>query len=251
MLELGAAEVELLARLALEPGRAFSSEELRADIGMAKGTDWAPTTLYTRASALRRAVGAEHVPSSSKAGGYRAVGIGTDVARFEAALARSRSNPLSSAAHLAEALSLVRGAPFANVPAGTFGWALDAGGVATRVGNAVRDAAVQLARLAVAAGDATLATWAVSQGRLVSRHDEPLDELELEAAAVSPDRSALARAWAGTTRRYRSARQEVPGRLLEHYQRLCDQQAPCRLHGPEAGSGCIGPRRLKAAGPHL
>jgi hypothetical protein len=225
-LELGASELELLARLALEPGRTFSSEELRSDIGTAKDTDWAPTTLWTRASALRRAIGAEHVPSSSKAGGYRLVGIGTDVARFEAAIARSKADPDGAPAHLAGALSLVRGAPFAGVPAGGFGWALDSGGVATRVANEVHEAAVKLARLAVGAGDAAIAAWAVAQGRLVSRDDELLDELELDAAAVSPDHSALARTWASTKRRYRTARKKVPGQLVAHYRELREKGPP-------------------------
>ena len=90
--ELGGAELELLARLALDPGRTFTGEELRADIGAGKKTDWAASTLWTRASSLRKVVGTEHVPLSSKTGGYRAVGISTDVARFEAALARSRTD---------------------------------------------------------------------------------------------------------------------------------------------------------------
>ncbi len=144
--ELGAPELELLARLALDQGRTFSSEELRADMGAAKKTDLAPTTLYTRASAIRRVVGTERMPPSQKAGGYKAVGISTDVARFEAAIARSKTDPSNAARHLAEALSLVRGAPFEGVPAGTFTWASDAGGVATRLANKVYDVAVELAR---------------------------------------------------------------------------------------------------------
>ena len=219
-IELIAADLELLARLALAPGRAFSAEELRADMGAAKESDWTVGTLWTRASSLRRSVGAEHLPPSSRGSGYRVVGIGTDVARFEAAVARSRADPANAAGHLAEALSLVRGAPFANVPLGTFTWALDAGGAATRVANAVYAAAVELAQLALAAGGAELATWAVAQGRVVSRDDEVLDVLDLEAAAISPDRSALARSWAGLKRRYGAGQQAVPVQVAEAYSRL-------------------------------
>ena len=106
----------------------------------AKSSAWTVGTLWTRASSLRRSVGAEHLPPA-RGSGYRVVGIGTDVARFEAAVARSRADPANAAGHLAEALSLVRGALFANVPVGTFTWALDAGGLATGVGNAVYEPA--------------------------------------------------------------------------------------------------------------
>jgi hypothetical protein len=225
-IELGLSELELLARLALEPGRTFTGEELRADIGAAKDTDWVPGTLWTRASSLRKAVGAEHLPSGSTAGGYKVVGIGTDVARFEAAVARSKAaGPAEAARHLAEALSLVRGPPFANVPVGTFSWELEAGGLATRVANGVYDAAVALARAATAAQGSALAAWAVGKGRAVSRDDELLDELELDAASVSADGSALPRVWADIRRRYGAARKKVPGQLVEHYRRLRDRRA--------------------------
>ena len=217
---LNPSDLEMLARLALAPGRAFSAEELRADIGAAKDSEWTVGTLRTRASSLRRSVGAEHLPASSRGSGYRAVGIGTDVARLEAAIARSRADAANAAGHLAEALSIVRGAPFANVPVGTFTWALEAGGVATRVGNAVYAAAVELAQLAIAAGGAELAAWAVAQGRFVSRDDEVLDVLDLEAAAISPDRSALARSWAALKRRYRAGQQAVPVQIADAYRRL-------------------------------
>ncbi len=215
-----APDLELLARLALAPGRAFSGEELRADMGAAKDSDWTVGTLWTRVSSLRRSVGAEHLPASSRGSGYRAVGISTDVARFEAAIARSRADPAKAPSHLADALSLVRGTPFAEVPLGSFTWALDAGGAATRVGNAVYAAAVELAQLAIAAGGAELAAWAVAQGRFVSRDDEALDVLDLEAAAISADRSALARSWAGLERRYRARQQAIPVQIADAYRRL-------------------------------
>jgi hypothetical protein len=224
IIELGLSELELLARLALEPGRTFSGEELRADIGAAKDTDWVPGTLWTRASSLRKAVGAEHLPSGSKTGGYKVVGIGTDVARFEAAVARSKAVPDDAALHLAEALSLVRGPPFANLPVGTFSWALEPGGMAARVTNAIHDAAVALARAATVAQSSALAAWAVGKGRAVSRHDALWDELELDAASVSTDGSALPRVWADIRRRYRGASKKVPSQLVEHYRQLRDRR---------------------------
>lgn len=238
VLELGWPELELLARLALEPGRVFTSEELRADIGGAKETDWAPSTLWTRASSLRRVVGAEHVPSSRE-GGYRAKGIGTDVARFESALARAKAERAGAAGHLAEALSLLRGAPFAGVPAGTFSWAHGAGGLATRLANAAFDAAVELARSATAGQDAALAVWAIGKGRLIALDDNLWDELEIQAAAASPERSALALTWANVKERYRAKGKEVPRELVADYR---------RLRGG-AGSGLPGPGEVPPAPP--
>lgn len=43
--------------------------------------------------------------------------------------------PDEAAGHLAEALSLVRGAPFTGVPVGSFGWALDAGKALSATGR--------------------------------------------------------------------------------------------------------------------
>ncbi len=218
--KLSPSDIELLARLALTPGRTFSAEELRTDMGAAKDSDWTAGTLWTRASSLRRSVGTEHLPVSSRGSGYRVVGIGTDVARFEASIAGSRADPANAVGFLAEALSLVRGVPFANVPTGTFTWALDAGGVATRVGNAVYAAAVDLAQMALAAGGVELATWAVAQGRLVFKDEEVLDVLDLEAAAISHDRSALGRTWAALKRRYGALHQAVPLPVADAYRRL-------------------------------
>lgn len=233
VLELGWPELELLARLALEPGRVFTSEELRADIGRAKETDWAPSTLWTRASSLRRVVGPEHMPSSRE-GGYRVKGIGTDVARFESALALAVAERASAADHLAEALSLLRGAPFAGVPASTFNWAQGAGGLATRLANAAFDSAVELARTAIAGKDMALAAWAIGKGRLIALDEELWDELELDAAAASPERSALLRTWVNIKERYRAKGKRVPRELVAHYRQF-GAGAETRLPGPDKG----------------
>jgi hypothetical protein len=121
---------------------------------------------------------------------------------------------------LAVALSLVRDAPFAGVAVGSYGWALQAGGLATRVANAIYESAVELARAAAAEGDANLAEWAISRGRLVSRDDGVLDGLELDAASVSEAPSALERAWAGIARRYRAGARELPTPLVRRYEEL-------------------------------
>ena len=221
VVDLDPRELELLARLALGPEREFSGEELRADLAAAKETDWAASTLWSRVSSLRKAIGAEHLPSSSRTRGYRAVGIGTDVARFESAIARAKADPDGAIAHLAEALSLLRGVPFANVPTGTFTWALEAGGFATRLTNEAYSAAVELAQAAIAAHMPALAGWAIGKARLIVRDDDVLlEKLELDAAAASPENSALARSWATLKARYRAKGKKVPRSLVDYYRRL-------------------------------
>ncbi len=221
VVDLDPRELELLARLALGPEREFSGEELRADLAAAKETDWAASTLWSRVSSLRKAIGAEHLPSSSRTRGYRAVGIGTDVARFESAIARAKADPDGAVGHLAEALSLLRGVPFANVPTGTFTWALEAGGLATRLTNEAYSAAVELAQAAIAAHKPALAGWAIGKARLIVRDDDVLlEKLELDAAAASPENSALARSWAALKARYRAKGKKVPRSLVDHYRRL-------------------------------
>ena len=86
--------------------------------------------------------------------------------------------------------------------------------------NSVHRAAVDLAGLAIDAGDGALGTWATERGLTVWHEDEDLDELYLSAAAISTDRSALARAWAAVKRPYESSNEEVPTRLVEHYKSL-------------------------------
>jgi hypothetical protein len=49
--------------------------------------------------------------------------------------------------------------------------------------------------------------------------------LALSAAAISPDRSALARTWAAVQRRFAAPpyAEPVPDRLVEHYEQLKKQ----------------------------
>ena len=63
------------------------------------------------------------MPDATGAGGYRLERVSTDAARFKelVALAKAEQGP-ERARPLADALSLVRGAPFAGVLKGTYGW---------------------------------------------------------------------------------------------------------------------------------
>jgi hypothetical protein len=150
------------------------------------------------------------------------VPVVTAFARFHELVRLAKAETESAGHHLAAALSLVRGVPFSGVAEHSYGWAdrHDLGAVTTKLLNAVHHAAVDLAGLAIAAGDGALATWATEKGLNVWHEDEDLDELYLSAAAISSDRSALARAWAAVKRPYDSRSEKVPTRLDEHYQSL-------------------------------
>ncbi|MHB1533206.1 MAG: hypothetical protein ACYC1D_01070 [Acidimicrobiales bacterium] len=91
---------------------------------------------------------------------------------------------------------MVRGAPFADAPAGIYGWAETTESLSSDLAGAIYHASKDLARLALDAGDEALATWATGQGLLVWPSDETLHELLLSAAAASPERSKLPQAWA-------------------------------------------------------
>ena len=220
--ELSEPVLEALAALALNPGRPMTREELRALLGTGRETERAPSTVSNYLASLRRILGPERVPDATTGGGYSVVGIGTDIARFHGLVRLATAEPDSAAHHLADALSLVRGVPFSGSSEHSYGWAdlHDLGDITTMLVNAVHQAAVNLAGLAIGAGDAWLATWAIEKGLLLWEEDEDLDELYLSAAAISPDRSALARAWAAVKRPYESRHEEVPKRLVQHYQSL-------------------------------
>jgi hypothetical protein len=220
--ELSEPALEALAALALRAGQPVTREELRALLGAGRETDRSPGTVSNYLASLRRVFGPERVPDASGAGGYRVLGIGTDFARFHELVRLAKAETESAGHHLAAALSLVRGVPFSGVAEHSYGWAdrHDLGAVTTKLLNAVHHAAVDLAGLAIAAGDGALATWATEKGLNVWHEDEDLDELYLSAAAISSDRSALARAWAAVKRPYDSRSEKVPTRLDEHYQSL-------------------------------
>jgi hypothetical protein len=220
--ELSEPALEALAALALREGQPLTREELRALLGAGRETERSAGTVSNYLANLRRVFGPERVPDASGAGGYRVVGIGTDFARFHELVRLAKAEPDAAARHYADALSLVRGVPFSGVAEHSYGWAdrHDLGAVTTKLLNSVHRAAVELAQLAIDAGDGTLATWATEKGLTIWQEDEDLEELHLSAAAISTDRSALPRAWAAVKRPYDSRNEEVPERLVEHYRAL-------------------------------
>jgi hypothetical protein len=217
-------ELETACFLACNPGHTFSGEALRAVIGASRDEDWSVRTIVTYVSGLRRKLGSQHVPDATGAGGYRLERVSTDGARFKELVAMAKAEPTSEQArHLADALSLVRGAPFAGVPKGTYGWAFrtDSGpSLADDLGKVVVNAAMVLARLALDAGDQDLASWAGAKGVLVWQTDLKLSMLQLDSAAISPDATALGRRWSDITQRFAGNNEPVPDELVDYYRRL-------------------------------
>jgi hypothetical protein len=225
--ELLRSELETACFLACHPGRTFGGEALRSVLGGSRDEDWSGRTIVTYVSGLRRKLGSEHVPDATGAGGYRLEKVSTDAARVKELVARAKGEQgAEQATYLAEALSLVRGAPFAGAAKGAYGWAYrtDSGpSIADDIAKVVVNAARALARLALDAGDPDLASWAAAKGVLVWQTDVKLAKLQLDAAAMSPDPSELGRMWSDMTQRFGGNNEPVPDELIDHYRKLRDR----------------------------
>jgi hypothetical protein len=223
-LKLAPPELETAAFLACKNEKTFSGEALRAAIGAGRDEEWSARTVVTYVNGLRRKLGADHVPDATSGGGYRLVGVTTDFIQFNELVAFAQGEAAPKAArHLADALSLVRGVPFAGVPNGTYGWTNrrdDGASLSATVAEKVVHVSTALARLAVDAGDQSLASWSVGKGLLIEGTNVSLVKLELDAAAMSPDPSVLGRAWSDIGRRFTAPNEPLSDELIGHYQRL-------------------------------
>jgi hypothetical protein len=163
---------DVLVFLALHPGRSFTSAELRNAIWAGRRDEPKPETFRNYMSHLRRAL----PDGVLKKDGYRyslTNGIDSDWATFCALVAGSDDQ----AERLAEALSLVRGAPFDGPSTGrsvSFGWADE---LRRSMEVAVERAAHELFTIGIETGDMALADVGVSQaltgipGSLVALED--------------------------------------------------------------------------------
>jgi hypothetical protein len=222
--ELLRSELETACFLACNPVSSFSGEALRAVIGAGRDEDWSVRTIVTYVSGLRRKLGSQHVPDATGAGGYRLDRVSTDAARFKELVAVAKAEQAEGQArHLADALSLVRGAPFAGVSKGTYGWVFrtDNGpSLADDLCKIVVNAARVLARLALDANDYALATWATATGVLVWQTDLKLSMMQLDAAAICPDSTELGRKWSDISQRFAGNNEPVPDELIDYYRTL-------------------------------
>ncbi|HET9059637.1 MAG TPA: bacterial transcriptional activator domain-containing protein, partial [Acidimicrobiales bacterium] len=183
------------------------------DVGRDERTE---ETIRNYINNLRRAIGSDHLPDAKKAGRYKIVGVSTDEARFRALVTKAATDPGLAMEHLATALSLVRGEPFANRPAGRYAWAYERP-VATSLVNHVRTSAIKLGDLALEASNTALATWAAEQALRACPKEFELLELKLRAGALA-GRGSLNRAWVEITKSFQGPDDKVPPELAAFYE---------------------------------
>lgn len=195
---------ELLAYLALHPGRRLSGDELRAHLWPLDddGREASAETLHSYVSFLRRALGRpEHLPEAGSGGYQLGPGVTSDWARFQGLVGLSDQAPSGETGqaigHLRAALSLVRGAPLAGTAPRTYEWA-SAELFPSAMATAIVDAAHRLALLDLQAKQAKDAAWAARQGLLAWPSFAPLHADLLEAVAARGDRQLLERTWKDT-----------------------------------------------------
>lgn len=215
---LGPPELETLIFIAERPEECSSGESLRNGLDSGRAVERTPETIRNYINDIRKTIGAHRLPDAKKSGGYRLAGVSTDAGRFRAFVAQASTEPANAERHLAEALSLVRGAPFATTAVGTYLWAFQ-GATASSLSNSVHTTAVRLAQLALTSGNAALATYAVGKGLLVWPTDVTLRKLELDIAA-SVDKSSLSRTWASISQQFVAHNEALPEELISHYNKL-------------------------------
>jgi hypothetical protein len=207
--------------LALHPSRTYTAEELRDPLSIGKARALEADTIRTYASTLRRSVGAEHLPDAGRRG-YALTKAGTDWHRFielSAAVTTNDDGGADGAGSLAQALALVRGAPFSELPNSGFGW------VATellisQVEVAVIAVAMRLTERALTAGDWRLAAWAAERGLTVAPTAQELNVAALQAAALSRQADRFSQVWRDVTRRYAAGDEPVPGEFTNLYDQI-------------------------------
>ncbi|HEX3424747.1 MAG TPA: hypothetical protein VHT30_01355 [Acidimicrobiales bacterium] len=173
---LGPKVLEILVLLAVYPGRRFTADQLRFRLGMGLETELTRDTIRRYINELRRLLGDERIPATRPGKGYCARGVTTDAAQLVEAVrqAAASTTPEQRAHHLAEGLSLVRGAPFADAPADGYGWADNDQDLTSFMSKTIRTAAAELSAMAIEAGDGVLGAWAAEKGRLVDPTNEDL-----------------------------------------------------------------------------
>ncbi len=179
--------LELLCFLALESGRRFSAGDIICELWPLREDGREQVSIETfrsYVSAARTAAGEAALPKNDS-GTYRiGEGVWTDwaifseltgrAARLDAALAR----PL-----LAEALSLVRGMPFSEVPEGRYGWAVTSG-LAEEMRCAITQAACRLCDLSLEEGCPGEALSLLRVALSATKADEVGDDLVTLAGAT-------------------------------------------------------------------
>ena len=146
-------------------------------------------TMRTYLSLLRKAIGADYLPSGG-GGGYRLSWLVTsDWEGFQPA--EREENDLNTRLY---ALDLIRGRPFEGVPSGTYGWVFSELWI-SQMETAIASVALSLGNECLDSGLANKAERAVRQGLLAAPFDLSLWRLRLRvASAIGPTELARAKA---------------------------------------------------------
>jgi hypothetical protein len=166
---------------------------------------------------LRRVLG-QRLPEGRA--GYQLEDVTTDASRLaELVVGAPADDPVANAQALATGLQLVRGYPFSDRPARSYGWADDGEQLSAVYANQIPAASIALAELALEIGHPNLAGWATRRGALVSPTDEGLNALALEAAALCRP-PTVTQAWKEIADRLKLDDEEPSPRLAALYERL-------------------------------
>jgi hypothetical protein len=188
----------LLCYLALHPGRPVSGDQLLSalwPIGSSR-KEATRASLHTYVSDLRRALPEGMVPDAGGSDGYMlAGGIPTDWGTFVELVIEAKDAMPHDAAHLRyQALSLVRGAPFAGATSDMYEWVISEHHVAA-MEVAITACAHALADWRLRTGDGDGAADAARIGLVAVNDSYVLHADMIRSTRVSGDPAALRRAW--------------------------------------------------------
>jgi len=179
--------IELLAYLVTHPKGASTDKLLDVLWPDAPNQHAKKPTLQQCAAELRRNIGVDLLPRA-RDGWYR-TGVTSDEQRFVAHVAEAdvAGSDQQRAAHLRQALDLVRGAPFDNVD---WIWAITDGKVTSSM-QRIHDAAHQLTQLEINLGRYSDADNTAAQGIAAGPHCDRCWDLRIQAADAAGDQTRL------------------------------------------------------------
>lgn len=193
---------ELLAFIATHPPR-IGADRVRLALWPVDPDDErfgerSPSTLWTLVSKARLALGTDpdggDLLITQPGNVYELCPqVGCDWVRFETLRKMAADEPERTVPLLRQALGLVRGRPFQDIPVGSYSWVgLDR--LDSDMSASIAEAAGTLVAAALAADDVATARFAVEQGRLGTPHSETLIRAAMRVCAAAGDREGLDRA---------------------------------------------------------
>jgi hypothetical protein len=193
---------ELLAFIASHPPR-IGADRVRLALWPLDPDDErfgerSPSTLWTLVSKARLALGTDPDGGDlliTLPGNVYEMSpqVACDWVRFETLRKMAADEPERTVPLLRQALGLVRGRPFQDIPAGSYSWVgLDR--LDSDMSASIAEAAGTLVAAALAADDLATARFAVEQGRLGTPHSESLIRADMRVCDATGDREGLDRA---------------------------------------------------------